>query len=332
MTTGSTPPVVALAGGSGFVGTALRRAFLEDGYEVRAIGRSGPDARWDDPASIRRAVDGADVLVNLAGKSVDCRYTDLNRDEVYRSRIETTRALRLAVGDALAPPALWLGASTATIYRYARDRPQTEAEGEMGTGFSVDVARDWEKELFDSDLPSTRRVALRMAIVLGDGPANTLLFRLARFGLGGTQFDGRWFPHRRYRGIGPHPTGWNAPWHRSGGRQRFSWIHIEDVVGAVRFIRDHPELDGPINLAAPHPRDNRTLMAALRRVVGMPVGLPAPRFVLEPAMWAMRTESELVLKSRWVLPAVLEAAGYRFAYPDLEPALRDVWESRRRAR
>lgn len=317
--------IAVLAGASGFVGGALQRALSDDGYELRLVGRDGPAARWDDPASLRRVVDGADLLVNLAGKSVNCRYTEANRDEVYRSRIATTRALRDAVTDAATPPSVWLNASTATIYRYALDRPQTEADGELGTGFSVDVARDWETEFFAGELPATRRATLRMAIVLGEGPATNTLFRLARLGLGGPQHDGPWFPHRRYRGIGPRASGdGRAPWHRSRGRQRFSWIHVDDVVGAVRFVRDTPAIEGPVNLAAPNPSDNATLMAVLRRTVGMPTGLPAWRFMLEPAMWALRTEPELVLKSRWVVPGVLEEAGFAFRWPQLEPALRDV--------
>lgn len=318
-------PIAVIAGGSGFVGAALRDALLTDGWSIRQIGRSGPDARWGDPAAIRRAVDGADMVINLAGKSVNCRYTTRNRNEIYRSRIDTTRALREAIMDAAAPPALWLNASTATIYRHAIDRAQDEFGGEIGEGFSVDVARDWEAEFFADELPSTRRASLRMAIVLGDGPANNLLFGLAQTGLGGPQFDGVWFRHRRYRGIGPHASGPNrSRGHRTRGHQRFSWIHIDDVVGAVRFIRDHPEVRGPVNLSAPTTTDNRTLMHALRRVVGARVGLPAWRFMLEPAMWVLRTEPELVLKSRWVAPGVLREAGYQFAHPELEPALRDV--------
>ncbi|MFG6504315.1 epimerase [Microbacterium sp. P05] len=314
-----------VAGASGFVGTALVAALRDDGYVVARIGRDGPDARWGDPAAIRRAVDGAEVLIGLAGKSVNCRYTDANRAEILRSRVDTTRQLREAVADAASPPALWLNASTATIYRYALDRPQTESAGELGSGFSVDVARAWEDEFFAGDLPGTRRAALRMAIVLGDGPATALLLRLARLGIGGAQHDGAWFPHRRYRGIGPRPSGdGRAPAHHSGGRQRFSWIHLDDVVGAVRFVRDHDELDGAINLSSPHPVDNRTLMATMRHVVGAPIGLPAARFMLEPAMWLLRTEPELVLKSRWVLPERLLGAGYVFSHPELEPALRDI--------
>ncbi|WP_240642396.1 epimerase [Microbacterium sulfonylureivorans] len=320
-----TRPIAVVAGGSGFVGRALRAALADEGYDIRLVGRDGADGRWADPASVHRAVDGADLLVNLAGKSVNCRYVDAERDEILRSRVETTRMLREAVADAASPPTLWLNASTATIYRYALDRPQTEADGELGSGFSVDVARAWEDEFFAGDLPGTRRVALRMAIVLGDGPATRTLVRLARLGLGGPQIDGWWFPHRRYRGIGPRPTGdGRPPWHRSHGRQRFSWIHIDDVVGAVRFLRDRPDIAGPVNLAAPEASDNAALMSTLRRVLGARVGLPAWRFMLEPAMWVLRTEPELVLKSRWVQPRTLVSAGFVFARPRLEPALRDV--------
>jgi NAD dependent epimerase/dehydratase family enzyme len=320
-------PLAVIAGASGFVGTALVAAFTEDGYQVRTIGRpgGGADVAWSDRDGVRRLVDGAAVLVNLAGTSVNRRYTDRNRDDILRSRVETTRRLREAVTDAAAPPPVWLNASTATIYRYALDRPQTEADGELGQGFSVDVARTWEDEFFRGELPATRRVALRMAIVIGDGPATRVLLRLARLGLGGPQYDGWWFPHRRYRGIGPAPTGdGRPPWHRSRGRQRFSWIHLDDVVGAVRFVRDRDDIAGPVNLAAPAASDNRTLMATLRRVTGAPVGLPAWRFMLEPAMWVLRTEPELVLKSRWAQPAALTAAGYVFVQPDLERALRDA--------
>lgn len=322
------PQRAVVAGSRGFVGTAVVRALRDEGYAVTRIGRAEA-ARWDDPASIAAAVDGAALLVNLAGKSVSCRYGDANRDEILRSRVETTRQLREAVAAAAAPPAVWLQASTATIYRHATDRPNTEATGELGAGFSVDVARAWERELFEGPLPGTRRVALRMAIVLGDGPATRLLATLARTGLGGPQHDGWCPPHRRYRGIGPEPTGGRPPWYRTRGRQRFSWVHIDDVVAAMRFLRDRADLDGVVNVASPHPRDNRTLMRLLRERVGMPIGLPSWRWMLEPAMWALRTEPELVLKSRWVVPERLEAAGFAFAHPHLEEALDDVLAARR---
>lgn len=317
-------PVAVVAGASGFIGRTLVDAFAAEGYEIRAIGRNGP-IRWDDPGAVAHAVDGADVVLGLAGVSVNRRYSDRNREAILASRLQTTAALRRAIEDARRPPRVWLNSSTATIYRHAADRPQTEAAGEVGSGFSVDVATSWERELFAGSLPGTRRVALRMAIVLGDGPATRLLMGLARAGLGGTQFDGWCPPHTRYRGIGEHPTGPDrAPWHRTHGRQKFSWVHIDDVVGAIRFIRDDDTLEGPINIASPHPSDNRTLMRTLRRVVGAPAGLPATRWMLEPAMWALRSESELILKSRWVIPETLLEAGYIFEQPDLEAALRDV--------
>lgn len=312
-----------VTGWDGFIGHRLVDDLAAQGYEVARVGRKGPDARWSDPASLARIVDGADLVINLAGKSVGCRYTDRNRDEILRSRVETTRQVREAIAAAERPPRLWLNASTATIYRYALDRPQTESGGELGTGFSVDVARSWEAELFAGDLPGTRRVALRMAIVLG-GPASDLLARVARLGIGGPHHDGWWFQHRRYRGIGAHPTGGPVPIHHSHGRQKFSWIHIDDVLGAVRFIDQDTELEGPVNLSSPHPSDDRTVMAELRRIVRMPIGLPAFRWMLEPAMWVLRNESELLLKSRWVLPERLETAGFRFRWPELGPALEDA--------
>lgn len=322
--------MAVIAGGSGFIGSAVARAFAEEGFALRTIGRRAP-ARWSDAAAVRAAVEGADVVVNFAGRSVNCRYTDRNRRDILDSRVATTRLLREAIASAQRPPRVWLNASTATIYRHAMDRPNTESDGEIGSGFSVDVAASWERELFGGALPQTRRVALRMAIVLGDGPAARMLLTLARCGLGGTQFDGWCPPHRRYRGIGDRPSGDDrAPRYRTAGRQRFSWVHIDDVVSAIRFIRDEERLSGPINIVSPHPSDNRTLMRTLREVVGAPLGIPTRRWMLELGMWALRSEPELILKSRWVLPETLTAAGFAFAHPDLRAALVDVRDHRRR--
>lgn len=318
-------PVAVIAGASGFIGRAVAHAFASEGYELRLIGREAA-IRWDDAEALRRAVEGADVVVNLAGKSVNCRYNDRNRDEIRNSRLRTTRALRTAIARADDPPGVWLNSSTATIYRHSTDRENTESTGDIGTGFSVDVATAWEEELFAGALPRTRRVALRTAIVIGDGPAARMLLGVARWGLGGTQFDGWCPPHRRYRGIGPRPTGSDrAPWYRTHGRQKFSWVHIDDVVAAIRFIRDDDRLSGPINVVAPAVTDNRTLMRTLRRIVGMPVGIPTMRWMLEIGMWALRTESELILKSRWVSPETLTRAGFTFAHTDLEASLSEAW-------
>lgn len=314
---------IVIAGGSGFVGRYLEEHYRSAGAEVVLVGRNGPDVRWDDPEGLRRAVSGADAVINLAGKSVNCRYGDANRAEIFRSRLATTRAVREAIATSDAPPAVWFNASTATIYRHAEDRPMTESTGELGTGFSVEVAKAWEHELFEGELAGTRRVALRMAIVLGDGSALTPLVDLVRFGLGGPQVDGPWFATTARRNAGTFHQ-----FRARGGRQRFSWVHIADVLGAIEFLRGREDLDGPVNLSAPHPTDNRTLMAELRRLLGRRVGLPAYRWMLEAGSFAIRTETELVLKSRWVVPERLLDAGYTFAYPDLEPALHDILADR----
>lgn len=313
---------IVIAGASGFIGQYLIRAFRAEGARVTTVGRSGSDAAWGDTAAITDLLDGADLLINLAGKSVNCRYTPANRAEIFRSRVETTRELATAIADCEDPPPLWVNSSTATIYRHAEDRPMTESTGELGTGFSVEVAKAWEAALFEHELPGTRRVALRMAIVLGDGSALVPLIRLARFGLGGAQLDGRWFPSRARRAAGTYHE-----FRARGGRQRFSWIHLADVLGIIRFLRDH-ELSGAVNASSPNPSDSRTLMAIVRRLVGAPPGIPAPRWVLEAGSAVIRTETELVLKSRWVVPERLLEAGYEFAFPDLEPALEQIVRER----
>jgi NAD dependent epimerase/dehydratase family enzyme len=310
---------IVIAGASGFIGQYLAAAFRAQGAAVALIGRNGADASWGDTAAITRVVDGADLVINMAGRSVNCRYNDANRAEIFRSRLDTTRELAAAIGASENPPPLWINSSTATIYRHAEDRAMTESTGELGTGFSVSVAKAWEQAFFEADLPNTRRVALRMAIVLGDGSALIPLLRLARVGLGGPQRDGRWFATNARRNAGTFHE-----FRARGGRQRFSWVHIQDVFGAIEFVRAHPELDGAVNVSSPNPVDNRQVMATIRRVLGVPFGLPAYRWMLELGSIAIRTETELVLKSRWVVPERLLDAGYEFSFPDLEPALRDI--------
>lgn len=319
---------VVVAGASGFIGRHLVEHFRTSGDRVITIGRGAAgDVSWTDADGLRSAVDGAALVVNLAGRSVNCRYTARNRREIVDSRVETTRALGEAIATSSSPPPLWINSSTATIYRHADDRPQDEASGDIGAGFSVGVATSWEAALFELPLPATRRVALRMAIVLGDGGVLSPLIRLVRLGLGGAHHDGPWFPSRRRRELGTE--------HRfatRGGRQRFSWVHLVDVVGAIGFIEAHPDLAGPVNLSSPNPVDDRTFMAALRRILGVRFGLAMHRWMLEPGAWLVRTETELVLKSRWVVPGRLQEAGYTFAYPELEGALREVVDSRAKTR
>ena len=293
---------VVIAGASGFMGRYFTRRFREDGDTVVTIGRSGADVTWGDTAAVEAAVDGADLLLNLAGKSVNARYNDTTRAAIFSSRLLTTAELGRAVEAVDNPPALWLNSSTATIYRHADDRPMTDETGQLGSGFSVNVATSWEREFFAHPRAGVRQVALRMAIVLGDGSALAPLLALTRVGLGGTQYGGK----------------------TRGGRQMFSWIHIDDVYRAIRFIQSTPAIEGPVNVSAPNPVPNVELMATLRRVVGAPFGIPLFRWMLELGSFAIRTETELLLKSRWVVPTRLLAEGFEFEYPDLEGAVRQI--------
>lgn len=310
---------VVVAGASGFMGSFLVDRWRAAGREVRTIGRGAADARWGDTDGIRRVLDGSALLVNLAGKSVNCRYGPENRAEILRSRVETTAELGRAVASSAAPPPVWVNSSTATIYRHAEDRPQTESSGELGTGFSVSVARAWEEAFFAAEAPHTRRVAIRTAIVLGDGSALVPLLRLARFGLGGPQWDTPWFSTRARRASGTQHE-FRARW----GAQRFSWIHLDDVAGALDLLEARGDLDGVVNLSAPEAVTNVELMREIRRAVRMPFGLPAPRPVLEVGAWLIRTETELLLKSRWVAPERLLAAAYTFRHPQLGDAIRRI--------
>lgn len=291
---------VAIAGATGFIGSHLVRRFTEAGIDVRTIGRSGP-AVWGDTAAIAGALDGADLLVNLAGRSVDCRYNKRNADAIFSSRVGTTeelgRALALCRANGGAAPLVWINSSTGTIYRHAMDRPQTEDDGELGTGFSVSVARAWEQALTDADVPGVRKVALRISIVLGRGSVMAPLVTLARAGLGG-------------------PMG--------SGTQKFSWVHLDDLFRAIVFIAETPSLSGPVNVAAPGVVTNAELMASVRKRLRVPAGLRTPAWLLELGARIIRTEAELVLKSRWVSACKLLDAGFTFAYPSLGPALDEI--------
>lgn len=308
---------VVIGGSTGFIGRHLQERYRAEGREVVTISRSGADLTWADQSGIDEAVDGAGLVVGLAGKSVSCRYTPVNRALIFSSRLDTTASLSGAISRASAPPPLWINSSTATIYRHAEDRPMTEADGEIGTGFSVEVAKAWERELFTAVLPDTRRVALRTAIVLGDAGVLGPLRVLARLGLGGTQLDGRWPVTRARRAAGTaHRPG------ARGGRQRFSWIHVDDLLGIIDFLEQHPDIDGPVNASTPNPVDNASFMASVRRTLGVRFGPPTPRWMLELGAMGIRTETELILKSRWVLPGTLTEAGYVFQHPELDEALR----------
>jgi uncharacterized protein (TIGR01777 family) len=287
-----------VAGASGYIGRCLVEALGARGVQVSTIGRgTSSDATWDDPGGLERMLTDADLLVNLAGRSVSCRYGKRNADEILSSRIGTTAALGRALQQVGTSDLLWINASTGTIYRDARDRPMGEADGEIGTGFSVEVARAWERELFDAPT-DVRKIALRMTIVLGaGGGAINPIINLARLGFGGRMGD---------------------------GGQKVSWVHMDDVVGAVLHLVDHPEIFGPVNVAAPDVVTNAELMARVRAAMGRRAGLPEPAWLLEVGARIIRTEAELVLKSRWVASDVLRESGYAFSHETLESALDDI--------
>jgi uncharacterized protein (TIGR01777 family) len=305
--------IVVLAGASGFIGRYFRTRLEQDGWQVRTIGRPGrtgrtgagtgvdagaPTARWGDDDGLTRALNGADLLVNLAGRSVNCRYNAGNRAQILGSRVSTTAELGRAVGRCSAPPSTWLNASTGTIYRHAEDAPQSEQDGELGEGFSVDVAKAWESALAGSETPLTRRIPLRISIVLGPGGGVMRpLANLARLGLGG-------------------PMG--------SGRQKFSWVHVEDLYRSVLFVHQRADITGPVNVASPDVVDNQEMMQLVRRAYGVPLGLPTPAWLLELGAVLIRTETELVLKSRWVQPRKLLDAGFIFRHPELGSALQDI--------
>jgi uncharacterized protein (TIGR01777 family) len=289
---------VVLAGGTGFIGRYLEKQFQQQGYNVKIISRQHAHISWSDTDSIVSAMENAEMVINLAGKSVDCRYNEKNKRGIFDSRTETTKTLGKAILAANNPPELWINSSTATIYRHAEDRPMTEDEGVIGSGFSVEVAKAWEKTFFDFTLPKTRQAALRIAIVLGkDGGVMTPFKNLVTFGLGGVQ--------------GP-------------GTQMFSWVHMEDVYRIMLFIRDRKDLEGVFNCSAPNPISNREFMTQMRNKMGRKFGLPSPKWMLEFGAVVIRTETELILKSRWVVPERLESEGYSFKYPDIDGALEEI--------
>jgi uncharacterized protein len=304
---------IILAGGSGFLGRELADYFAKRAWKVVILTRNasfdGNRAReihWDahTPGPWAKQLDGATAVVNLTGKSVDCRYNARNRGEILRSRVEATKLIGEAISRCVHPPHVWLNASTATIYKHTFGQPWDET-GETGStrkandAFSVEVAEAWEKALKEVPTHATRKVALRTALVLGVGRNSVfpVLRRLTRLGLGGKM---------------------------GKGDQYVSWIHVRDFCRAIDFLINHDEFEGPMNLAAPNPIPNREMMRTLREVCTAPLGLPAPKWMLEIGAFFLRTETELILKSRRVIPGRLLNAGFRFDFPMLKNAFEDL--------
>ncbi|MGB6385259.1 MAG: TIGR01777 family oxidoreductase [Terriglobales bacterium] len=315
---------IAILGGTGQVGTLLARAFHKDGHEVIVFGRQSPKfapwriEQWNlaSVAGWSDKLDGADVVINLAGRSVNCRYTPQNRREILQSRVESVRAVGDAIAKVKRPPRVWLQASTATIYAHTYDAPNDETSGVIGGAepnvpdtwrFSIDVAMAWEKALDEIVARGTRKVKLRSAVIMSPdrgGIFDTLL-ALVRRGIGGTSGD---------------------------GRQYVSWIHEADFIGAIYFLIERDDIDGVVNLASPNPVSNREFMADLRRAWGTNIGLPSAKWMLEIGAVFLRTETELILKSRRVIPGRLLRKGFSFVYPDWPDAARELckqWKAER---
>ncbi|AHM61570.1 hypothetical protein D770_16580 [Flammeovirgaceae bacterium 311] len=295
-----------IAGGSGFLGSLSARYFLSQGWRVVVLSRSRQKRSrlikhllWDGKSigPWQQELEDAEVLLNLSGRSVDCRYTKANRQEILSSRLDSTRCLAEAVAACKNPPRLWINASSATIYRHSYE-PQDEYRGEAGKGFSVAVCQQWEKAFYEKPLPGVRKVALRMGIVLGrNAGALVPMKQLVQLGLGG------WFGR---------------------GTQYMSWLHQQDYLRILSFIIDTPAAEGNINATAPQPIPNRPFLKAMRRAMGTPFGLPLPNPLLSLGALLIRTETELILKSRCVVPSRLQELGFRFQYSRAEEALQDL--------
>jgi len=307
---------IVIPGGSGQVGTVLACAFHERGDEVVVLSRTETTAqpwrvvRWDGESAGDWAseFEGADAIINLAGQSVNCRYTPENRKIITESRVKSTRIVGQAIAETNSAPRVWLQASTATLYAHRYDAPNDEETGIIGGSepnapdtwrFSIDVVKKWERELKAAATPLTRKVLMRSAIVMSPragGPFDILL-RLVRFGLGGRFGDGKEF---------------------------VSWIHHQDLVRSVVWLIQNEQLEGPVNLAAPNPLPNSQFMQGLRKAWGMPFGLPAAEWMLELGACALGSETELMLKSRRVIPGRLTKSGFAFQFPTWEEAACDL--------
>lgn len=318
---------IVMPGGSGQVGRMLARFFQERGHHVTVLTRGPYTAPWQTvhwdgkhAGEWVETLEGADVCIHLSGRSVNCRATERNLRALYESRIGPTRLLNEVIAGMANPPQVWLNASTATIYRHALDRPMDEATGEIGGNerisarrrapekwnWTVQLVKDWESAFFETETPRTRKVALRTSLVFSPTRGNIfmVLSNLVRFGLGGTQ---------------------------GNGRQYVSWMHEADFARAVEFLMEHEEMEGPVNLAAPEPLPNRAFMAALREAWNMSNGLPAPTPLVAIGAFFLRTEPELVLKSRRVVPGRLLRAGFEFEFPEWREAAEDLvrqWRER----
>jgi uncharacterized protein (TIGR01777 family) len=300
------PLRIVIAGGNGSLGQALIQ-HLPFAAEYTVLSRQkgqivqgAKTLYWDgeNAGAWKEAVNGSDVVINLCGRSVDCRYSEENKKTIINSRVLPTLALGKAMEENAEAPRLWINASSATIYRYSEDRPMDEATGEYGSGFSVDVCLRWEEAFASCRLPHTRKILLRISMVLGEkGGVLPVLLGLARKGLAGTM---------------------------GSGNQYMSWVHEKDFVTIVAACIKNDSWQGPINCTAPEPIPNRDFMKLIRTASGALFGLPAPAFLLEIGAFFLRTETELVLKSRRVIPGFLLSKGFEFKFGNAQSALKNL--------
>lgn len=297
---------IIIAGGTGFLGENLEKYFSEKGYQVYILTRKPHrknEIYWDARTigEWKNSLENADVLINLTGKSVDCRYHEKNKQEIYSSRIDSTRILQEAVDQCSEKPKIWLNASSATIYVHSENHLNTEENGIVGDDFSMNICKSWENEFFAVKNEEIRKVALRTSIVLGNtGGAFPKLKMITKLGLGGKQ--GR-------------------------GNQMVSWIHIEDFCRAVDWIIQLETISDRINITAPTPLSNQNMMKKLRHKMKVPFGLNAPVWQLEIASLFLNTETELLLKSRNVYPDKLIKSGFQFSYPEFDKTILNLLES-----
>ena len=309
---------IVIAGGSGQIGTILARSLRADGHQLTVLSRKNRDAApwrvvvWDGKShgDWAEELENAHVVINLAGRSVNCRYNDETRREILDSRLDSTRVIGEAIANAPNPPRVWLQMSTATVYAHRFDAPNDEFTGILGGDepdlpdawrFSTEVARQWEQAADEAVTPRTRKIKMRSAMVMSPdkgGVFDTLL-ALVKYRLGGRAGD---------------------------GRQYVSWIHYEDFLRAVYRLMEDRKMEGVINLAAPNPVTNSEFMSQLRRAAGVRLGLPASKLMLEIGAWLMRTETELILKSRRVVPQKLLDAGFHFKFENWQEAARNLCE------
>jgi len=306
---------IVISGGSGQVGSILARAFIADGHEVVILSRYPGNAPWKvvnwDAQSLgdwTSELETADVLINLAGRNVNCRYHDANRGLIMESRVRSTQVIGEAIAQATQPPHLWLQASTATIYAHRFDAPNDDITGMIGGEeahaperwrFSIDVAKAWEQAAQEAIVPNTRKVLLRSAMTMSpdQGGVFDVLLRLVRWGLGGKN---------------------------GNGKQYVSWLHDQDFVRAIYWLIEHEAMEGVVNLASPNPVPNEEFMRTLRRAWGRRFGLPAAAWMLEVGAFFLRTETELILKSRRVVPGRLQESGFEFSFPTWSAAAADL--------